>query len=150
MKMTIKRAVLLKPLQMISGVVERRQTSPILANVLIQVQENKLSLTATDTDIELIGTTLLEQPAETAAITVSAKKLLDISRVLPEDAVLQFELEGDHLLLRSGKSRFMLATLPAHDFPSIKNKSVLLILFYCTHVFFVMLVSLRYHNATLY
>jgi len=123
MKMTIKRAVLLKPLQMISGVVERRQTSPILANVLIQVQENKLSLTATDTDIELIGTTLLEQPAEAAAITVSAKKLLDISRVLPEDAVLQFELEGDHLLLRSGKSRFMLATLPAHDFPSIKNKS---------------------------
>jgi DNA polymerase-3 subunit beta len=123
MKMTIERAALLKPLQIISGVVERRQTSPILANVLIKVQENQVSLTATDTEIELIGTAPLKQPGEPGDTTVSAKKLLDISRVLPEDALLEFVLEGDHLLLRSGKSRFMLATLPAHDFPSIKNRS---------------------------
>ncbi len=57
MKMTIQRAALLKPLQIISGVVERRQTLPILANVLVTVQKNQLSLTATDLEIELIGTT---------------------------------------------------------------------------------------------
>lgn len=123
MKMSIQRAALLKPLQIISGVVERRQTLPILANVLITVQENQLSLTATDLEIELIGTLPLEQVAMPGSVTVAAKKLLDICRALPEDAFLQFILEGDHLVLRSGKSRFMLTTLPAHDFPSIEKPS---------------------------
>ena len=121
MKITIQRAALLKPLQIISGVVERRQTLPILANILMTVQENQLSLTATDLEIELIGTLPLEQAATSGSITVAARKLLDICRALPEDALLEFILEGDHLVLRSGKSRFMLATLPAHDFPSIEK-----------------------------
>jgi DNA polymerase-3 subunit beta len=122
MKVTIQRATLLKPLQMISGVVERRQTLPILANVLMTVTEDRLSLTATDLEIELIGTTQLDQPAGLpGAITVSARKLLDICRALPDEALLQFSLEGDHLMLRSGKSRFMLTTLPAQDFPNIGN-----------------------------
>lgn len=121
MKVTIQRATLLKPLQMISGVVERRQTLPILANVLMTVTQEKLSLTATDLEIELIGTAHLDQSAEPGAITVSARKLLDICRALPEDALLQFSLEGEHLMLRSGKSRFMLTTLPAQDFPSIED-----------------------------
>jgi DNA polymerase-3 subunit beta len=124
MKMAIQRAALLKPLQIISGVVERRQTLPILANVLVKVQENQLSLTATDLEIELIGTVPLEQPAEPGSTTVSARKLLDISRALPETALLQFSLEGNHLILRSGKSRFMLTTLSADDFPSIKDEPV--------------------------
>lgn len=121
MKVTIQRATLLKPLQMISGVVERRQTLPILSNVLVTVKNDRLSLTATDLEIELIGTVSLEQAAESGSITVSARKLLDICRALPEEAVLQFVLEGDHLVLRSGKSRFMLTTLPAQDFPNIED-----------------------------
>ncbi len=121
MKVTIPRATMLKPLQMISGVVERRQTLPILSNVLVRVSEDQLSLTATDLEIELIGTVPLTEPATPGALTVSARKLLDICRALPEDAELQFILEGEHLMLRSGKSRFMLTTLPAQDFPNIED-----------------------------
>ena len=121
MKVTIERATLLKSLQMISGVVERRQTLPILANVLMTVKNEQLSLTATDLEIELIGIVSLNQPSEPGSVTVSARKLLDICRALPEDALVQLTLEGDHLALRSGKSRFMLTTLPAQDFPNIED-----------------------------
>ncbi|HSW70083.1 MAG TPA: DNA polymerase III subunit beta [Gammaproteobacteria bacterium] len=121
MKVTIQRAAFLKCLQIISGVVERRQTLPILANVLITVKECHLSLTATDHEIELIGNVVLEEPAESGRTTVSARKLLDICRALPEDAVITMTLEGDHVILRSGKSRFLLTTLPADDFPSIEE-----------------------------
>ncbi len=121
MKVTIQRATLLKPLQMISGVVERRQTLPILANVLMTLTEDKLSLTGTDLEVELIGTALLDQMAEPGSITVSARKLLDICRALPDEASLQLALEGEQLLIRSGKSRFILTTLPAKDFPKIED-----------------------------
>lgn len=120
MKVTIQRDALLKPLQMISGVVERRQTLPILSNVLITIKNQQLSITATDLEIELIGSTSLDN-SETGAITVSARKLLDICRALPENAVIDMTLEGDHVILRSGKSRFMLTTLPARDFPNIDS-----------------------------
>ena len=122
MKVTIQRDALLKPLQMISGVVERRQTLPILANVLVTIKDRMLSLTATDLEIELIGSAVLDQDvAEAWAITVSARKLLDISRALPDSSVIEIAIEGDHAVVRSGKSRFMLTTLPAHDFPSIES-----------------------------
>ena len=121
MKVTIQRATILKALQMISGVVERRQTLPVLSNVLLRVSENVLTLTATDLEIELISTLPLVEPHTPGALTVSAKKLLDICRALPDDAILQLHLEGDHLMLRSGKSRFMLTTLPVQDFPSIED-----------------------------
>lgn len=123
MEVTIPRATLIKPLQMISGVVERRQTLPILSNVLVTVKGQILSLTATDLEIELIGTMPLEQPAKEGTITVSARKLHDICRALPEEAILQWAHEGEHLILRSGRSRFTLTTLPAHDFPSIEQAS---------------------------
>lgn len=121
MKVTIQRAALLKPLQMISGVVERRQTLPILANVLITVQDNRLSLTATDLEVELIGHTTLDEPCDPLEITVSARKLLDICRALPDDATITLMLEGDHVVLRSGRSRFLLTTLPAQDFPAVEE-----------------------------
>jgi DNA polymerase-3 subunit beta len=121
MKVTISRATLVKPLQMISGVVEKRQTLPILSNVLMTVTEDTLSLTGTDLEIELIGTVTLDQAAEPGTITVSARKLLDICRALPEDAMLQLSLEGEQLVLRSGASRFVLTTLPAEDFPNVEN-----------------------------
>jgi len=121
MKVTVQRATLVKPLQMISGVVEKRQTLPILSNVLVTVKEQSLSLTATDLEIELIGSVPLDQVSETGSTTVSARKLLDICRALPDDAALQISLDGDHLVLRSGASRFVLSTLPPHDFPSVEN-----------------------------
>lgn len=123
MKVTIQRDVLLKPLQMISGVVERRQTLPILSNVLLRASDQHLSLTGTDLEIELIGNTLADEVASKGSITVSARKLLDICRALPENSIIDLSLEGDHVVLRSGKSRFLLTTLPAQDFPSIENGS---------------------------
>jgi DNA polymerase-3 subunit beta len=119
MKFTIPRAILLKPLQMISGVVEKRQTLPILSNVLLKVQGQTLSLTATDLEIELIGTVTIDESTPDGATTVSARKLLDICRALPDDATLKISLEGEQLIVRSGTSRFALTTLPAHDFPNV-------------------------------
>jgi len=123
MKVTIERAKLLKPLQMLSGIVERRQTLPILANVLLKATDNQLSLAATDLEVELIGNVPLAETAEGGAITVSARKLFDICKALPDDALLKFNLEGDHMILRSSKSRFMLTTLPAEDFPTIEDST---------------------------
>lgn len=123
MKLTIPRVVFLKPLQIISGVVERKQTLPILANVLITVKDQSLLLTATDLEIELIGSIPVDQVEKTGSTTVSARKLLDICRALPEDALLQFSQEGDHLVLRSGKSRFILTTLSPQNFPNIEEGS---------------------------
>jgi DNA polymerase-3 subunit beta len=121
MKVTLERATLVKPLQIISGVVEKRQTLPILSNVLVTVSENTMSLTATDLEIELIGVVPLTGTVETGATTVSARKLLDICRALPDEAVMQLSLEGEQLILRSGGSRFVLTTLPAADFPNVEN-----------------------------
>jgi DNA polymerase-3 subunit beta len=121
MKVTVLRATLIKPLQMISGVVEKRQTLPILSNILLMVKDQHLSLTATDLDIELIGSIVLEEACEPGSTTVSARKLLDICRALPDDALLDISLEGDQLILRSGASRFALTTLPAQEFPNIES-----------------------------
>lgn len=121
MKVTIHRTALLKPLQMISGVVERRQTLPILANVLVTVKENSLSLTATDLEVELMGNVPLTEPSIPGVTTVSARKLLDFCKTLSEDAVITLALEGDHAILRSGRSRFLLTTLPASDFPIVEE-----------------------------
>jgi DNA polymerase III subunit beta len=121
MKFTISRSLLLKPLQIVSGVVERRQTLPILSNVLLTAKDNKLSLTGTDLEIELVGFAPLEQIGAEGSITVSARKLLDICKALPEDAMLQVSLEQDQLILRSGKSRFTLSTLPPSNFPNVEN-----------------------------
>ncbi len=122
MKVIIQRDALLKPLQMISGVVERRQTMPILSNVLLSVTGTTLSLTATDLEIELIGNAVVEEVIEGGSITVSARKLLDICRALPEEAKIELILEGDHVILRSNKSRFVLITLPADEFPRIEDR----------------------------
>jgi len=94
MKLTIERETLLKPLQLIAGVVERRQTLSILGNVLLTLTENELTLTGTDSETELQGRVTLERPAEAGAITVPARKLMDICRTLPEQAEIALNLEG--------------------------------------------------------
>ena len=113
MHFTIQREALLKPLQLVAGVVERRQTLPVLSNVLLVVQGQQLSLTGTDLEVELVGRVQLEEPAEPGEITVPARKLLDICRGLPEGADIRLNTEGERLIIRSGRSRFNLSTLPA-------------------------------------
>ncbi len=123
MKVTIQRDALLKPLQMIAGVVEKRQTLPILSNVLLSVmaETKEISFIGTDTEIELIGKAQIESASQSGSFTVSARKLLDICRALPEDAMVELAIEGEQVVLRSAKSRFLLTTLPASDFPSIES-----------------------------
>jgi len=121
MKFTIERERLLKPLQLIAGVVERRQTLPILANILLVVKENELTLTGTDLEVELMGRVVLEQTVQAGSITVPARKLMDICRSLPDSAVLEFILEETKLIVKSGRSRFSLATLPAKEFPNTEE-----------------------------
>ncbi len=120
MKFSAQREILLVPLQQVVGAVERRQTSPVLGNVLIEAGEGALTLTATDADIELQSTGQLdiEQPG---AVTVPARKLLDIWRNLPDGGRILFEASGDKVKFSSGRSRFTLSTLPADQFPKIKT-----------------------------
>lgn len=125
MKFTISRETLLKPLQLIGGVVEKRQTLPILSNVLVIAEDGKLTLVGTDLEVELKATAAAEI-GEAGEITVPARKFGDICRTLPESAVLEFLMEGDKATIRSGRSRFSLSTLSATEFPSTEaGKGVL-------------------------
>ncbi len=121
MKVTSSRESLLKPLQAVVGVVERRQTMPILANVLLQVSDDRLSVTASDLEVELVAEAVADKVESPGEITVPARKLLDICRALPEEATVKFHLDGDRLVIKSGRSRFVLSTLPANDFPVIDD-----------------------------
>ncbi len=120
MKLSAARDVLLKPLQAVIGVVERRQTMPILSNVLLVAKNGQLSVTATDLEVELVAETDVE--VETGGeITVSGRKLLDICRALPESAAVSISVSGEKLHVRSGRSKFALATLPAAEFPTVEE-----------------------------
>lgn len=120
MKFKITREALLKPLQVVSGVVEKRQTLPILSNVLINIDADRLTLTGTDLEVELTASTPVVG-AEGGEITLPARKFMDICKSLPEDAELNVTIDEQRALIRSGKSRFNLATLSAHDFPSTEK-----------------------------
>jgi len=103
----------------VSGVVERRQTLPILANVLVNTRKRTITITATDLEIEMRTSAEVECEEE-GEFTLPARKLLDICKALPSDAELSIEVSGERATLRSGKSRFSLGVLPAQDYPSIK------------------------------
>jgi DNA polymerase-3 subunit beta len=120
MKFTASREALLKPLQAVIGVVERRQTMPILANVLLVAKDGQLAVTATDLEVELVASTEVEVEG-TGEVTVPGRKLLDICRALPEEAVLAIALGGEKLGIKSGRSKFTLTTLPAADFPTVED-----------------------------
>jgi DNA polymerase-3 subunit beta len=119
MKLTIERAVLLKSLAHVQSVVERRNTIPILANVLIEAGDGRLELTATDMDLTIVEQANAEVTAP-GATTAPAHTLYDIVRKLPDGAQVQFEASGEagRLALTSGRSSFTLATLPREDFPA--------------------------------
>jgi DNA polymerase-3 subunit beta len=121
MKLSTSRETLLRPLQAVIGVVERRQTMPILSNVLLVAKEGELTVTATDLEVELVARSSVDKVAAEGEITVPARKLLDICRALPEEATVKLQLEGDRLVVRSGRSRFVLSTLAAADFPVIDD-----------------------------
>jgi DNA polymerase-3 subunit beta len=116
MKFNILREELLPALQIVNGVVERRQTLPILSNLLMVAEKDRITLTATDMEVELVVS--INKSVDIAGeITLPARKLLDICRTLPEKAQLNLEENGERVLLTSGKSRFTLATLPAKEYP---------------------------------
>ncbi|WP_313514447.1 DNA polymerase III subunit beta [Pseudomonas sp.] len=121
MHFTIQREALLKPLQLVAGVVERRQTLPVLSNVLLVVEGQNLSLTGTDLEVELVGRVALEEAAESGEITVPARKLMDICKSLPGDALIDVRLDEQKLIVKAGRSRFTLSTLPANDFPTVEE-----------------------------
>src|SRR5689334_8263801 len=120
MKVTVERAELLKSLGHVHRVVERRNTIPILANVLIKAEDGKLSLKATDLDLEVTDSIAAEvSPA--GSTTVPAHMIYDIVRKLPDGAQIVLEGTGDRavLTIRAGRSRFTLQTLPESDFPDL-------------------------------
>ena len=120
MKLTAGREALLKPLQSVIGVVERRQTMPILANVLLVARNGQVAITATDLEVELVASAEVnvQTPGE---VTVPGRKLFDICRALPENAEIAISLSGEKLSVRSGKSKFSLTTLPAAEFPTVEE-----------------------------
>jgi len=120
MKFSIARDTLIKPLNLVAGVVERRQTLPILSNVLIALEGSKLSLTGTDLEVELVGRLDLEAPGVDGDVTVPARKLVDICKSLPEGSNIEFSIEGGKATVKAGRSRFTLSTLPAADFPAVE------------------------------
>ena len=118
MKIIAKREVILAPLQAVIGVVERRQTMPILANVLLAAKGGQLAVTATDLEVELVASTQVDVQRN-GEVTVPGRKLLDICRALPEGSEITIALEGERLQLRAKRSRFTLSTLPAGEFPTV-------------------------------
>jgi DNA polymerase-3 subunit beta len=120
MKFTASREALLKPLQAVIGVVERRQTMPILSNVLMIARDGQLSVTATDLEVELVAQADVDTESG-GEITVSGRKLLDICRALPEGTEVSISVSGEKLGVRAGRSKFSLATLPAAEFPVVED-----------------------------
>ena len=121
MKFSIARDALIKPLNLVAGVVERRQTLPILSNVLLVLEDKTLSLTGTDLEVELVGRVELEAAGVDGEVTVPARKLVDICKSLPEGSTIEFSLEAGKATVKAGRSRFTLSTLPAADFPAVEG-----------------------------
>lgn len=120
MKLTASREDFLAPLQSVIGVVERRQTMPVLANVLLAARDGKLSVTGTDLEVELVATSQVSVQ-QAGDITVPGRKLLDIFRSLPEKTSVALSTEGERVSLRAGRSRFTLSSLPASEFPVVEE-----------------------------
>ncbi|MGH8033039.1 MAG: DNA polymerase III subunit beta [Luteimonas sp.] len=118
MRFSLQREVFLKPLGQVVNVVERRQTLPVLANLLVQVNAGQLSLTGTDLEVEMVARTGVDD-AQDGETTIPARKLFDIVRALPDGSKVTVSQTGDKISVQAGRSRFTLASLPANDFPSV-------------------------------
>lgn len=118
MRFSLQREVFLKPLAQVVNVVERRQTLPVLANLLAKVEGDMLSLTGTDLEVEMVARTRVDD-AESGEITIPARKLFEIVRALPDGSKVTVNQAGDKVTVSAGRSRFTLASLPANDFPAL-------------------------------
>ena len=123
MKFSISREALIKPLNLVAGVVERRQTLPILSNVLLNLEGRQLSLTGTDLEVELIGRVEVEAGGVDGDITVPARKLVDICKSLPDSSQIEFSVDSGKAMVKAGRGRFTLSTLPATEFPSVDESA---------------------------
>lgn len=121
-KIVLTRDELLQPLQQVIGVVERKQTLPILSHVLLQFDQNTLSITGTDLEVELVGKTKLANAATQCVFTLPGRKLFDICRALPEESVIELTQKEGQVTLKAESSRFTLASLPANEFPNVENR----------------------------
>jgi DNA polymerase-3 subunit beta len=115
------RETLLKTLQSVTGIVERRHTLPILSNVLLEGRSNHFSFTATDLEIQVKADSSEVKLEQDFSITTSAKKLQDILRALPEGTKVTLDQQENKILVKAGKSRFNLQSLPAEDFPKFPS-----------------------------
>lgn len=122
MKLSFVREDLLKPLQMVIGVVDRKQTMPILSSVLLDINQ-KLSIVGTDLEIELTGhSPLAKSVPSPVKLTLPGRKLLDICRALPENCAIELYQEKNQIILRAQRSRFTLSTLPPDDYPNTETQ----------------------------
>jgi DNA polymerase III subunit beta len=120
MKLSASREELLAPLQSVMGVVERRQTMPVLANVLLVARGDKLTVTGTDLEVELVAASSVSVQ-QAGDVTVPGRKLLEIMRTLPEKAKVSLTREAERVVVKAGRSRFTLSSLPASEFPVIEE-----------------------------
>jgi DNA polymerase III subunit beta len=119
----IEKETLLRPLQIIGGIIERRQPLPILSNVLIQKNGSSFKFVSTDLEIQITTHLDTEQAPSNESITVAAKKLQEILRVLPDGSKVSMDIQENRLQIKTGKSRFNLQTLPAGDFPQLSDQT---------------------------
>lgn len=117
----IEKSRLIKPLALVASVVEKRQTLPILSNLLLRLEDGRLTITSTDLEVE-ISFVVEGVKGEDGACTVTARKLHEIFRALPDTALIKFRSDGNGALIQSGRSRFKLQTLPAEDFPTLDTR----------------------------
>lgn len=122
MNIQINREILLKPLTAVTSIVEKRHTLPILSNLLLEAKQNKIYLTATDLEMQ-ISLSVESAAKGDFSTTISAKKLLDICRSLPESSEINMATNDSRITLKAGKSRFNLQTLPAADYPVMTKTS---------------------------
>lgn len=122
MQLSILRETLLKLLRTVSGAVEKRQQqNPILSNILLRATNDTLCITATDQEVELIAAEPLSSIVTTGEITVPFRKFYDICKALPDNSELMLEMQEDRVIIKSGRSRFVLATLAAENFPDVQR-----------------------------
>jgi len=121
MKFTTNRESLLRPLQLVTGVVERRQTLPVLSNLLVKAADGAVSITGTDLEVQLVASIEGVDVEQEGSATIPARKLADIWRSLVEGAEVSVAVENTRTIVRSGRSRFALATLPVEEFPELAS-----------------------------
>lgn len=120
----INRNDLVKPLQAVVGIVERKQPLPILSNVLLKKTPDSLQMLTTDLEIQIEAkqTVALQETGGPEAITISAKKFQDILKAIPEESLVTLDIQDSKLLVKANKSKFSLQTLPAQDFPNLADQ----------------------------